>query len=201
MTNTKVFQNILSIDESITQTVIKPKQLALIKKLVKGQKLTENEKRYLRGNLGKKLEFLEEFYEVNLDVNDLEQFLNIIDSYYITGLRALQHHGFGWYFTPKIIEVINTRIQGKMRLKNITLKFYRVKSIAKSNFIIDESTGLKYATNEQIIKDTRYTKNEYTKSVWRNLLNRYWKQFVKNPNKFREYHYRDESVDYSIYGV
>jgi hypothetical protein len=201
MTNTKVLQNILSIDESITQTIIKPKQLVLLKKLVNGHKLTENEKRYLRGNLGKKLEFFEEFYEENLDVDEMQQFLNIIDSYYITGLQALKYHGFGWYFTLKIIEVINTRIEGRIRLKNITLKFYRIKSISKSNFIVDGSTGLKYATNEQIIKDTRYTKNEYTKSVWRNMLNRYWKQFVKNPNNFREYHYREESVDYSIYGV
>jgi hypothetical protein len=163
--------------------------------------LTENEKRYLRGNLGKKLEFLEEFYEENHDVDELEQFLNIIDSYYITGLRALQYHGFGWYYTTKIIEIINTRIEGKIRLKNITLKFYRIKSIAKSDFVVDKSTGLKYATNEQIIQDTKYTKNDYTKWVWKNMLNRYWKQFVKNPNKFREYHYQKKDIDYSLFGV
>jgi hypothetical protein len=202
MTNTKIIQKILEIDESITQTVIKSKQLSLLKKLHYGQKLTENEKRYLRGNLGKKLEFLEELYEKIHDLDDeLQQLLNIIDSYYITGLTALRYHGFGWYFTPKVIEVINTRLEGKIRLKRVTLKFYRVKSIGKRDIVVDETTGLKYATNEQIIWDTRYTKNDYTKLVWKNMLNRYWKQFVKKPNKFREYHYKKEAVDYSIFGV
>ena len=201
MTNTKVIQKILSIDESITNTIIKPKQLSLLRKLYYGQKLTENEKRYLRGNLGRKLEFLEEFYEEIHDIDELEQLLNIIDSYYITGLYALRYHGFGWYYIPKITEIINTRIKGKIRLKNVTLKFYRVKTINHSDIIVDEQTGLKYATNEQIISDTKYTKNDYTKLVWKNMLNRYWKQFVKKPNKFREYHYKKEAVDYSIFGV
>lgn len=189
------------MDESIIDTIIKPKQLSLLRKLSLGQELTENEKRYLRGNLGKKLEFLEEFYEEIHDINEMEQLLNIIDSYYITGLFALRYHGFGWYYVPKTIEIINTRIEGKIRLKNVTLKFYRIKSIGQSDFVIDESTGLKYATNEQIIIDTKYTKNEYTKLVWKNMLNRYWKHFVKDPDKFREYHYQKEVIDYSMFGV
>jgi hypothetical protein len=201
MTNTKIIQKILEIDESITQTMIKPKQLILLRKLHNGEKLTENEKRYLRGNLGRKLEFLEEFWEEAHDIDEQQQLLNIIDSYYITGLTALRYHGFGWYYLPKITEIINTRIEGKIRLKSTTLKFYRVKSIGNSDYVIDRSTGLKYATNEQIIKDTKYTKNNYTKLVWSNMLNRYWKQFVKKPNKFREYHYKTEDLDYSMFGV
>ncbi|UCG69251.1 MAG: hypothetical protein JSV09_15975 [Thermoplasmata archaeon] len=201
MTNTKILQKILSMDESISNTIIKPKQLLLLRKLAYGQKLTENEKRYLRGNLGKKLEFLEEFYEELHDIDELQQLLNIIDSYYITGLCAMRYNGFGWYYIPKVIEIINTRIEGKIRLKNVTLKFYRIKSIGQSDIVVDEQTGIKYATNEQIILDTKYTKNNYTKSVWTNMLNRYWKQFVKNPNKFREYHYKKEDVDHSLFGV
>ncbi len=201
MTNTKVLQKILSMDESIINTVIKPKQLSLLRKLLYGQELTENEKRYLRGNLRKKLEFLEEFWEETLEIDEHQRLLNILDSYYITGLSALRYHGFGWYYIPKIIEIINTRIEGKIRLKNVTLKFYRVKTISQSDFIIDESTGLKYATNEQIILDTKYTKNNYTKLVWKNMLNRYWEHFVEDPNKFREYHYKKGTVDYSIFGV
>lgn len=57
------------------------------------------------------------------------------------------------YFEPKVIEVINTKIEGSIR--------------------IDEKTGLKYATNEQIIKDTSITKNEYTKNIWMQMLSRY----------------------------
>ena len=91
--------------------------------------------------------------------------------------------------------------EGKIRLKNVTLKFYRVKSIGKSDIIVDGTTGLKYATNEQIIADTKYTKNNYTKLVWKNMLNRYWKQFVKTPDEYREYHYQKEDVDHSIFGV
>ena len=113
----------------------------------------------------------------------------------------MRYNGFGWYYIPKIIEIINTRLEGKIRLNTITLKFYRVKSINKSEFIIDEPTGLKYGTNEQIIKDTKYTKNNYTELVWKNMLNRYGKQFVKEPNKYSEYHSENEVVDDSIFGV
>ena len=201
MTNTKLLQKILSIDESITNSIIKPKQLSLLKKQLHGQNLTENEKRYLRGNLRKKLEFLEQIWETLQDFSEYQQLLNIIDLYYISGLSALRYNGFGWYYIPKIIEIINTRLEGKIRLNTITLKFYRVKSINKSEFIIDEPTGLKYGTNEQIIKDTKYTKNNYTELVWKNMLNRYGKQFVKEPNKYSEYHSENEVVDDSIFGV
>jgi hypothetical protein len=201
MTNLKVLQKILSLDESLVNTVIKPKQLALLKKLQEAQELTENEKRYLRGNLGRKLEFLEEFYGDGIDADELQQLLSVIESYYITGFSALRYNGYGWFYTPKIIEIINTRIEGMIRLKNNIIKFHRVKSIGKSDFTVDESTGLRYASNEQIIKDTRYTKNGYTKQVWKNMLNRYWKQFVAHPQKYSEYHYKKEEVDYSVFGV
>lgn len=201
MTNTKLLQKILSIDESLTNTIIKPKQLSLLKKRLYGQNLTENEKRYLRGNLRKKLEFLEQLWETLHEFSENQQLLNIVNQYYITGLEALRYNGFGWYFKPKIVEIINTRLEGKIRLSTTTLKFYRIKSISQKKFIIDELTGLKYATNEQIIKDTKYTKNKYTALVWENMLNRYGKQFVKEPNMYSVYHPEDEIVDDSIFGV
>lgn len=201
MTNTKLLQKILSIDEAITFTIIKPKQLSLLKKRLHGQNLTKNEKRYLRGNLKKKLEFFEQLWEALHEFSEHQQLLNIIDQYYITGLGALRNNGFGWYYKPKIIEIINTRLEGKIRLSTITLKFYRVRSIKQSNFIVDELTGLKYAINEQIIKDTKYTKNKYTELVWVNMLNRYGKQFVEEPNKYSVYHPEKEVIDDSIFGV
>ena len=193
----------MSIDESITNTIIKPKQLSLLKKQLDNRNLTENEKRYLRGNLRKKLEFLEQFWGDSQKSNDNEhqRLLNIISAYYITGLSALRYNGFGWYYKPKIVEIINTRLEGKIRLNSITLKFYRVRSINQSVFIIDELTGLKYATNEQVIKDTKYTKNKYAELVWKNMLNRYGKQFVKEPNRHSEYHPENEVIDDSIFGV
>jgi hypothetical protein len=130
-----------------------------------------------------------------------QQLLNIINTYYITGFEALKYNGFGWYYKTKIIEIINTRLQGKIRLNMFTLKFYRVRSINYSDFIIDKKTGLKYATNEQIIQDIKYTKNQYTELVWRNMLNRYRKQFVEKPDKYPKYLDTEEVVDYSKFGV
>lgn len=201
MSNTKLLQKILSINESLTNFVIKSKQLILLRKLLTGQELTENEKRYLRGNLGKKLEFLEQLWEELNEIDEYQSLLNIIDSYYITGLEAIKYHGFGWFYDTKIIEIINTRLEGKIRLKNKTLKFYRVKSIGNNKFVTDESTGLKYATIEQVIVDTRYTRNEYTKIVWKNMLNRYWDSFLKNPNKFKEYQIKESKIVLSNFGV
>lgn len=201
MTNTKLLLKVLSVEESLIDTFIKPKQLSIIKKIVMGKKLTENEKRYLRGNLRKKLELLEEFWNITNNSPEHQQLLNIIDRYYITGLEALKYHGFGWYYESKIIEIINTRLEGTIRLDSCTLKFYRVKSIRNSRYIIEDLTGLKYASIEQIIHDTKNTKNEYTKFVWKNMLKRYGKQFVEDPNKYPEYTYEYEIVDYSIFGV
>jgi hypothetical protein len=201
MTNTKLLQKIITIDEDIINKIIKPKQLSVLKKQISGQKLTENEKRYLRGNLRNKLEFLEQFQDTLNGGSEHQQLLNIIDTYYITGLEALKYHGFGWYYKTKMIEIIDTRLEGKIRLNKVTLKFYRVRSINYSDFIIDEQTGLKYATNEQIIKDIKYTKNQYTEFVWRNMLNRYRKQFVDEPAKYPKYLDIEEVVDYSKFGV
>ena len=201
MTNTKLLQKLLSIEISLVNTIIKPKQLKLLRKQLFGQQLNDNEKRYLRGNLGNKLEFLERFWEEIQETNENQQLLNIIDTYYITGLEALKYHGFGWYYIPKIIEIINTRLEGKIRIKNVTLKFLRVKTIRNNNYLTDKSTGIKYATIEQIVLDTKYTKNEYTKLIWINMLNRYREQFIKKPNKYDNYLVTKESIDPSKFGV
>jgi hypothetical protein len=201
MTNVKLLKNIIAIDEEITNKIIKPKQLSVLKKQLYGQKLTENEKRYLRGNLRNKLEFFEQLRKTQNEDSEDQQLLNIISTYYITGLEALRYHGFGWYFKPKIIEIINTRIEGKVRLNTATLKFYRVRSINYSDFIVDELTGLKYAINEQIIKDIKYTRNQYTELVWKNMLNRYGKQFVKDPDKYPSYKGNEEVINLSKFGV
>ena len=201
MTETKLLLKILSTDESLINTIIKPKQLSIIKKQVLGKKLTENEKRYLRGNLRRKLKVLEQFWSNTNNSSEHQQLLNLIDSYYITGLEALKYQGFGWYYEPKIIEIINTRLEGIIRLNSVTLKFHRVRSINNSKFVIDHLTGLKYATNEQIIFDVKYTKNQYIKQVWKNLLNRYGNLFAKNLKKFPEYLDENEIIDQSIFGV
>ena len=88
-----------------------------------------------------------------------------------------------------------------VRLSFVTLKFYRVRSISNSSFVIDQITGLKYATTEQVIVDVKYTKSEYVELIWKNLLNRYGKQFVKNPGKYPKYIEEREIIDQSIFGV
>ena len=131
--------------------------------------------------------------------NEYTLLLNTIGSYYITGLEALKHNGFGWYYEPKIIEIINTKIEGKVALKGKTIKFVRVKSITNSKITIDKETGLKYAINDQIIKDIPFTKNEYTKTVWIQMYTRYKSMFAKRVAKFKGI--TQKKMDYSKYGV
>jgi len=192
--NQRIIQKIANQEDLVVPTLFKPVQFNIIKKLSKGKKLNENEKRYLRGNIKKKLQVIE-----NLNIktqNEYISFLENLGSYYITGLEALKYNGYGWYFQTKIIEIINTKIQGKLILLNKTLKLIRVKSITNSKIAIDKETGLKYATNEQIMKDVKITKNDYTKRVWKNMLSRYKKIFVKDYPIQKE-----KSIDYSKYGV
>src|SRR3989344_9367652 len=110
--NQKIIQNLVNKENLIVPTLFKPIQFKIIKKLSKGEKLNENEKRYLRGNIKKKLQIIEDLSTEK--ENKLISFLDNIDSYYITGLEALKYNGYGWHFKTKIIEIINTKIQGKL---------------------------------------------------------------------------------------
>jgi hypothetical protein len=201
MTNQQLIRKLVNFEEVVVPTLFKPVQFNIIKKLNTGKKLTENEKRYLRGNMRKKLNLLEELENKEGLSNSVNFLLNSISSYYITGLEALRHNGYGWYFEPKVIEVINTKIEGNIKIGGKMLKFIRIKSIENSSYIVDEKTGLKYATNEQIIKDTRITKNEYTKNIWMQMLSRYKSLFVKNYSKFRYLIPQEKTIDYAAFGV
>src|SRR3989344_664434 len=134
-------------------------------------------------------------------VNEYRVFLGSLQSYYITGLEALRHNGFGWYFEPKIIEVINTKIEGKISIAHKTVKFFRVNSIKNSKYTLDKKTGLKYADNEQIIKDIKIIKNTYAENVWRQMISRYGDLFIKNRVKFKLYIQKPEIINYAKYGV
>ena len=192
--NQKIIQNLADQENLIVPTLFKPIQFKIIKKLSKGERLNENEKRYLRGNIKKKLQIIENLSTKTED--KLISFLDNIGSYYITGLEALKYNGYGWYFKTKIIEIVNTKIQGRLMFSDKTLKLIRVKSITNSKITIDKKTGLKYATNEQIIKDVIITKNDYTKKVWENMSLRYKGLFIKNHNIQKE-----KNINYSEYGV
>jgi len=185
----ELLDKIVYMEKEVVPTIFKPVQFRVIEKLKKGKKLTENEKRYLRGNIRKKLEVIE---KLNFEENNL--FLDSLDSYYITGLEALKHNGYGWYFDVKIVEVINTKIEGLMRVGSKTFKFIRVKSIGNSKFKIDN--GIKYAENEQILKDVRLTKNDYVNLVCEEMFARYGRMFLKNRKTPKSV-----KIDYSKYGV
>ncbi|MBI2565113.1 hypothetical protein HYV79_03955 [Candidatus Woesearchaeota archaeon] len=183
----------------IVPTLFKSVQFGIIKKLSQGVKLSENEKRYLRGKMKQKIMALQELMQREVKSDEVTVLLNNIGSYYVTGLEALKHNGYGWYYEPKFIEIINTKIEGILRFKDRTIKFIRVKSITHSQIKIDKETGLKYATNEQILKDVAFTKNQYTKMAWTQMFKRYGKMFVKI-KKGKEVIAKSR-IDYSKYGV
>ena len=131
----------------------------------------------------------------------LSVFLNSVSSYYITGLEALRHNGYGWYFQTKITEVINTKIKGRIRIEEKMLNFIRVKSIESSEYVADKNTGLKYATNEQILRDIGITKNEYAKKVWIQMVSRYKNIFIRNYKKFESLIPKQRAINYEKFGV
>ncbi|MBU1205033.1 MAG: hypothetical protein KKE93_03945 [Nanoarchaeota archaeon] len=196
-----LIHKLVRMEDIVVPTLFKPVQFNVLKKLDTGMKLTENEKRYLRGKMRDKLNMLAGFTSCREERMSYLMFLDNLESYYITGLEALKHNGFGWYFKPKIIEIINTKIEGKVNIPNKTLKFIRVKSIKNSKFSLDKKTGLKYAANEQIIKDVKITKNEYAEKVWKQMISRYGKLFIKNCNRFKSYIQKPKMIDYTKYGV
>ncbi len=197
----KLISKLIELEDQIVPTLFKPVQFNILKKLDKNTKLTENEKRYLRGKMRDKLNLLGKILNAKKQNEDYMQFLASLGSYYITGLEALKHNGYGWYFKPKLIEVINTKITGKLVVGNITLKLIRVKSITNAEIAIDSDTGLKYAENEQIFNDIKITKNRYSLTVWKQMLSRYKKLFVKNIDKYSGYFVQERITDYSKYGV
>jgi len=201
MVNQQLIKKLVNFEADVVPALFKPVQFNILKKLNTGKKLKDNEKRYLRGKMKEKLHLLEELENKEEISNKLNTFLNSVSSYYITGLEALKHNGYGWYFEPKVVEVINTKIEGKIRIENKTLKLIRVKSIENSKYTVDKNTGLKYATNEQIIKDIGITKNEYAKKIWLQMLSRYKKMFAKNYNNFKSLIPKQKIINYEKFGV
>ncbi len=197
MVNQQLIRKLADSEDKVVPSLFKPVQFNIIKKLNAGQKLAENEKRYLRGKMKEKLIALASL-ESKEEYDGIGSLLESIGSYYITGLEALRHNGYGWYFRTKTIEVINTRIEGKINILGNTFKFVRIKSMENSKYSFDKKNGLKYAENEQIFYDARLTKNEYVRSVWIQMLSRYGKMFAK---PLKQFVLEERKVDYAKYGV
>lgn len=201
MIGLQLMRKLADSEETVVPTLFKPGQFKIIKKMSAGKKLTENEKRYLRGKMGEKLIALEELENKEAANESASSLFDNIGSYYITGLDALKHNGYGWYFEAKVIEVVNTRIEGTVKISGNVFKFIRVKSIDSSKYSVDKKTGLKYAENAQIFNDVKLTKNEYVRNVWSQMLSRYGKMFARNYNKFRQSIPGEKQINYSKYGV
>ncbi len=196
MINQALIHHLVEEPDLVTPTFFKPVQFKILQKLDQNHSLTDNEQRYLRGKLGKKLKALEALSIATPPEQELAVLLNSIGSYYITGLEALKHNGYGWFYEPKIMEIINTKIQGKIAFREKTIKFIRIKSLSKSIIILDSETGQRYASNDQILKDIAFTKNKYAKTIWMQMYQRYGKVFSA-----LDIEITDEETDVSKYGM
>lgn len=188
MNETDLISTIHNEIESIN-ALFKPGQKRIIEKIYKGDELTDNEKRYLRGNLGKKireLEYLVGSYDGSRSMDEYS-FLSVLgNSYYITGFDAMKHNGFGWFYDPRTIYVINTKLKGSFKQAGKRVVLIRIKSLSGSLFQKDRETGLQFATNEQIIKDARFLDDPSLERAWWSMFRRYPRMFVKNPEKYSE---------------
>ncbi len=197
MFNKTFIHQLVEEPELVVPTLFKPIQFKVLQKLDQGEQLTNNEQRYLRGNLKRKLTILQKFRETAPPDSEFQLLLNFIGPYYITGVEALKHNGYGWFYDTKVIEVINTKIIGSLHLASKIIKFIRLRNLHKNKINVDSETGLHYATNDQILRDTIFTKNEYVKSIWIQMHQRYSYLFS---NKKEGYH-QEEKEDLALYGM
>jgi len=167
--------------------LFKPVQLRVIEKISRGSILSPNEKRYLRGRLGKKLRLLDHLVRpTRAQTDPLSTVVGLLGEYYITGYAALKHNGYGWYFDPRRIEIVNTRLDGKLTVEGKPVIFKRVRNIGPNWWAADSDTGLKYATNERILTDAQRSGQTHLVRTWTSMLERYGKHFVKNPRMYQD---------------
>ena len=194
---------ILSENVSALETLFKPVQRKIIDKLRSGAELNENEKRYLRGKLGQKLEAIHGLLEYrDEEIHDGIPLLEGMTNYYITGFEALRYNGFGWFYGTRNIVIINTRIKGRMPHNGKGFVFIRVRSLKSRGIQMDELTGLRYATNEQIYYDAKRLGDTSLLSIWKSMLDRYGELFVKDSNRFKD-NWKSDIINDNIsyYGV
>ena len=182
MVNKELIMRIVELGKETVQPILKNKQFEVLKKISFGKELTETEKRYLRGNLGKKLDLINTLNseQYNPRIKDYIDFLRILDDYYVTGVSALINNGFGWDLKARFIEVINTKLKGEINFSDKTVKLIKIRTIKKADFKLNKYDLIKYATNGQIINDTKITKNEFIRKKWLNHYKNYGEEFSKD---------------------
>lgn len=191
-------QRILSLPDDRINAFLKPKQKMVLRKLISGEELDENEKRYLRGNIRKKIEMISSLIE-SVDDDPLREFTKGISSYYISGYEALKHNGFGWYFDTKRILIYNTRVEGKYRIPGKSIILKRVRSIRNREFKPDENTGIIYASNSQIMIDAISEGDLALVRECRSHAMRYGKMFIQDNEETNDVD--QDEMDLSRFGV
>jgi len=178
-----LIRDILALPIDELDIWFKHQQQEVLRKLIDNEPHNENQKRYLRGSIKRKIDTLSSLLGERNE-GELIRFLNGIENYYITGFSALKHNGFGWYFVVKRICVTNTRIEGSFHIPHKLVKLKRYRSIKNRSFLIDERTGLRYATNEQILKDAIEDGDEALKRECLSHLKRYGELFIKDHERY-----------------
>lgn len=180
--------------------LFKEGQKRIIQKLNDGEQLTENEKRYLRGLLGKKIEAIGLLIKGSSGRMTTHPF-QFLSDYYITGYEALKHNGYGWFYDTRTIFVINTRLKGSMDALSKRIVFIRRRSLKGSDLYKDPDSGLFYATNEQVLRDARAMKDESLVRTWWAMFFRYPDTFVKNAEEYHKAMPIKELRDIGDFGV
>jgi hypothetical protein len=183
--------------------LFKQRQKRIIEKLELCQPLSENEKRYLRGRMGDKVDAIGRLLAAQSTEKDNDlQILGNLPDYYITGFEALKNNGFGWYYDTKVVSIINTRLKGKINITNSKrIRFIRVKSLRGRRYSLEPGSGLKYASNEQVLDDARMLGDKAIQRVWWTMFERYPDIFVKNKSDFVTSPSKDDIGDIEDYGV
>jgi hypothetical protein len=179
-----MMSSVLELDDDEMNVLFKPVQLRVLRKCLDGKGLTENEKRYLRGRLGKKIAAIEHLFEGS-GKDPLKDILSDVGEYYITGYEALKHNGFGWYYSTKRVEVVNTKIEGRLNIGGRSVRFIRVRSLGKDGWVPDRHTGIRYAKNERIMGDAHRFGNEALFRTCVSHIEGYGRLFVEKPERYK----------------
>ncbi len=168
----------------VAHVLFKPVQHRIIEKILKGEVLTDNEKRYLRGKLGKKIDALNDLFNGRDKViSSPHPILSTLENYYITGYEALKHNGFGWFYDTSTIIVMNTALKGSIRYDGKKFILIRTRSMKTRSRHRDPATGVFYASNDQIIRDAVEAKDESLVQTWMSMLEQYGSMFLESSEK------------------
>ena len=190
---------ILKLPEEQLNTLFKPKQQSVLKKVLSGDELDDNQKRYLRGDVRNKLELVRILIE-GKNTSPLQNFTSGLENYYISGYDALKHNGYGWYFDTKRILIYNTRLKGTYHIPGKLIIAKRVKSLRTRGYERDPRTGIIYADNAQILKDAIAEGEEALVRECMSHLQRYGDLFIEDPEGVPDRH-EGSDLDPGEFGV